>query len=98
MIIQLFAKLKEAEEIGAAALKAAQAVHDAASKAGGDLSSLDPGRHQIALGSVRTAIAYVESILGPDATTAAKNAIAAEQSAKAAEQAAAQHVTEVSGQ
>jgi hypothetical protein len=101
MIIQLFTKLKEAEALGAAALKAAEAVHDAGVKAGkhdGELSALDPGRHQIALGSVRTAIAFVENILGPQATTAARNEIAAEQSAQALEQAAAQRVTEVSGQ
>jgi hypothetical protein len=84
MILQLFAKLKEAETIANASVKAAEDAWLIAKRAGHtaeQLAPLDPGRHQVALGALQTSLAHVQTILGPEAVAEATKAIQAEQAA-----------------
>ena len=65
MITQLLTQLQAAETVGIAVVKAAEAAYVAARKANAapeHIAALDPGRHQVALGAIQTAIAHVETI------------------------------------
>jgi hypothetical protein len=67
VIVQLLTELQAAEKIAVAAVGAAEAAYNAAVKSHasvGQTAALDPGRHQVALGAIRTAIAHVETIMG----------------------------------
>jgi len=67
MIIQLLTQLQAAETVAIAVVKAAEAAYEAARKnnaAPEHIAALDPGRHQVALGAVQTAIMHVETIMG----------------------------------
>jgi hypothetical protein len=67
MIIQLLMQLQAAEKIGVAAVNAAEAAYNASVRSRASVTrvaALDPGRHQVALGAIRTAIGHVESIMG----------------------------------
>jgi hypothetical protein len=66
MIVQLLTQLQAAETVGIAVVKAAEAAYVAAKKnsaAPEYIAGLDPGRHQLALGAVRTAIAHVGTLV-----------------------------------
>ncbi len=67
MIVQLLTQLQAAETVAIAVVKAAETAYCAAKKnnaAAEHIAALDPGRHQVALGAVQTAIAHVETIMG----------------------------------
>jgi hypothetical protein len=67
MITQLLTQLEAAEKIGIAVAKAAEAAYSAAVKSRAPVeqtAALDPGRHQLTLGAIRTAIAHLETIIG----------------------------------
>jgi hypothetical protein len=67
MIIQLLTQLQAAETVAIAVVKAAEMAYEAARKNNAtakQIAGLDPGRHQVALGAVQTAIAHVETIMG----------------------------------
>jgi hypothetical protein len=67
MITQLLTELEAVEKTAVAAVQVAESAYRAAGKAAKPLAqimALDPGRHQVALGAVRTAIAQVQNIMG----------------------------------
>jgi hypothetical protein len=67
MIAQLLTELQAAEKTGVAVVGAAEAAYNASVKSHdsvGQTAALDPGRHQVALGAIRTAIEHVETIVG----------------------------------
>jgi hypothetical protein len=67
MITQLLTQLQAAEKIGIIVVQAAEAAYNAAKKANAapkQIAALDPGRHQVALGAIQTAIAHIETIMG----------------------------------
>jgi hypothetical protein len=67
MIAQLLTELLAVESTACTVASAAEAAYGAAIKSGAcdeRLAGLNPGPHQIALGSIRTAIAHVETIMG----------------------------------
>jgi hypothetical protein len=81
MITQLLTELEAVEKTAITAMRVAETAFKAAAAAGKPLEqimALDPGRHQIALGAVRTAIEQVQSIMGAAAdaeeTAGTKNA------------------------
>jgi hypothetical protein len=78
MITQLLTQLQAAEQIGAAAVRAAEMAYNAAVKScapAEQIVALDPGRHQVALGAIRTAIGHVETIMGAAADAQEKAGI-----------------------
>jgi hypothetical protein len=59
-------QLQAAEKIGITAVNAAEAAYNASVRSRAPVTqtaALDPGRHQVALGAIRTAIGHVESIM-----------------------------------
>ena len=71
MITQLLIDLQAVEKKAVAVLKAAEAAYHASIKARAtveETAALDPGRHQVALGAIRTAIAHFEQLV-PDPST-----------------------------
>jgi len=66
MITQLLTSLQSAEKIAAAVVKDAEAAYNAAVKARASIeetAALDPGRHQVALGMIRTAIEHIQPLI-----------------------------------
>jgi hypothetical protein len=59
--------LQAAERIGIVVVQCAEAAYKAAKHAGlkpEQIAALDPGRHQVALRAIQTAITHVETIMG----------------------------------
>jgi hypothetical protein len=66
MIAQLLAELQAVEKTAVTVRDTAVKAYNAAAKGNAkleDLAALDPGRHQVALGEIRTAIAHVQTIM-----------------------------------
>jgi hypothetical protein len=76
MIAQLLTQLEAAEKDAVAVVNTAEAAYNASRKGNAPVqrtAALDPGRHQLALGAIRTAIAHIETIMG-DAADAREKA------------------------
>jgi hypothetical protein len=72
MITTLLTKLQDCEQTAIQIVAEAETAYNAALKARApiaEVASLDPGRQQIALGEIRTAIAHVQLILAQSAAT-----------------------------